>query len=220
MKIVFAVLLSFIAVCLNGQQQKEFEGIIRYKHTFLFQSKKPDSTVINELGTSSVLYYKNGNYRWDITSIKRQTEYFDHKTQTVYYKFRNKDSLFRSKKNGFNDSLVSFKPLSRKETICGRRCTIVETVGIGKEKGDASFKRTLSYSPTVPIDSNTFYAYRSFASNKVIKRIKSWPLKIILESPDVDFVFILEATEIKSMKLKDDQVRLPANLPVKNLYLH
>jgi len=212
---LLCVILLLLTVNVNGQD-KEFEGVIRYKHSYVFSNIKDTVAVINALGRSSVLYYKKGNYRWVIFGKEAPTEYFDDKTQTCYYLYRDKDSLFQSKKNGFRDSLVQFRKLDRKDTVAGIECSVVETVIISKDLQNTRTKRTLSYSPQVPVPEGRFYNFRTYATNKINPRINSLPLKMELDNPMLGMVMIFEAVEISPQKLEDHEVYLPTHLPIKN----
>jgi hypothetical protein len=212
------ILAEVYACC---QSNKEFEGIIRYQHKFLFTYPGIDTSAIkDELGTSSVFYYKEGNYKWIITSEKKSDiEYFNAATQTVFFLYGNNDTLFMGPKNGYDDSLLLFKEDHKNYTICGLNCRKAETISVAKNDTAMVMKRTVYYSPAVPVAPGRFSSYRTYASNEVIKKTNSWPLKIELGSPRVPFVFILEAVEIIPKQLSPADVYLPADKPVKQLSL-
>ena len=204
-----------------SQFDKEFEGVIKYQHKFHFKASVVDSLkIINALGTSSVFYYKNGNYKWVVNSDSNsKIEYFDFKTQTVYTLYGENDTFYISRKNGYDDSLVLFKLNDTGDIVCGIRCKKVETISINRDDPDFQTKRILYYSPTVSIRPDRFSNYRTYATNEVIKKIKCWPIKIELESKLMPFTFILEAIEINPNKLSDSEVYLPPKKPIKLLPL-
>jgi len=212
-----ALLIAYTAKC---QENKEFEGVISYQHKIIFSSPDVDSSdIINYLGTTSTLFYRNGNYKWVINSpASSKNEYFDTKTQTVYYLFEGSDTLFMSVKKGYDDSLAVFNINDTDEKICGLQCKKAETILFSKYYDGSKTKRTVYYSPTVPVSATRFSLYRTYATNKVIKKIRSWPLKIVLETDGVPFTFILEAISIVPLKLSDEDVKLPPAMPIRSLF--
>lgn len=214
---------AFLLASSSGKSQitKEFEGVIKYQHKFRFNSPNADSTeIMNALGSSSVFYYKKGNYKWVVTSENNsKVEYFDSKTQTVYSFIGEKDTLFMSRKNGYDDTLLVFKIEDRADTICGFACKIAEIFSVTKDDSDLQTKRIIYYSSAVSIKPNRFSSYRTYATNKVLEKIKCWPIKIELESKLMPFIFIIEAIEIIPKRLLDFEVYLPVNKPIKPLPL-
>jgi hypothetical protein len=218
---LFAIALLSISPA-RSQVNKEFEGIIKYQHTFRFNSPDVDSSeVFNALGTSSVFYYKKGNYKWVYNyEHNSNIEYFDSKTQTVYSKYGENDTLFMNKKNGYDDSLVLFTLSDTDDTVCGLHCKKAETFSITKDDTNLQAKRILYYSSAVSIRPDRFSGYRTYATNKVVKEIKCWPIKIEFgEAKYTPFIFIIEAIEIIPKQLTDAEVYLPPNKPIKPLPL-
>lgn len=212
-----ALLVTYIAKC---QVSKEFEGVISYQHKIIFSSSVVDSSdIIKYLGTTSTLFYRRGNYKWVINSpTSSKNEYFDARTQTIYYLFEGSDTLFMSVEKGYDDSLAVFNISDTDEKTCGLKCKKAETILFGKGNDGSKTKRTVYYSPTVPVNATRFSLYRTYATNKVIQKIRSWPLKIVLETDGVPFTFILEAISIVPLKLSDEEVKLPPAMPIKSLF--
>jgi hypothetical protein len=217
-------LLAIILISISparSQLNKEFEGVIKYQHKFRFNTMDADSLeIFKALGTSSVFYYKKGNYKWVYSSESNSNvEYFDSKTQTVYSLYGENDTLFMEKRNGHDDSLLLFKINDTDDTVCGLRCKKAETFSINKDDSDFQTKRILYYSTFVSIRPDRFSNYRTYATNKVVKELKCWPIKIELESKLLPFTFIIEAIEIIPKKLSDSEVYLPTKNPIKLLPL-
>src|SRR5258705_9377606 len=204
-----------------SQFDEEFEGIIKYQHKFRFNTPDVDSLeIFKALGTSSVFYYKNGNYKWVYYSeSNNNVEYFDDKTQTIYSQYGENDTLFMGRKNGDDDSLILFTLKDTGDTVCGLRCKKADTFSIAKDDTDLQTKRILYYSSAVSIRPDRFSDYRTYATNKVVKEIKCWPIKIELESKFMPFTFILEAIEIIPKQLSEAEVYLPQGNPIKLLPL-
>lgn len=208
-----------VAISANAQSSNEFEGIIKYEHKFSFKTSDVDSLEIMDLfGRSSEFYYKNGSYKWVLNSRVQKIEYFNVKEQTVFFLTANNDTLLRSKQNGHDDSLQIFDHLDKQELVCGQMCDIVETVSFTKGEPDYPIRRTLFYSSIVSLRGDRFHSYRSYASDKVFKKIKCWPLKIQLESTTMPFVYIINAVQIIPKKLMDAEVSMPFNRPMKELF--
>lgn len=220
MRILISILLLFLNGNSEAQTIKEFEGIIKYNHYYNFQNFDGDTAELKkQLGLSSVFYYKNGDYKWIIQTEIPIVEYYDSKTQTVYSIYGENDTLFQSRKNGYNDSLLVFKIRNDSDSVCGNRCQIAETVVVNKDEPDMITKRILYYSPAISIDAKHFNLYRSYASNKVFEEIKCWPLKIELQGSFIPCVFIMEAVQIIPRQLLDSEVFLPMNKPIKRVSL-
>ena len=221
MRFVMLSLALFVVFLSKGQDNKEFEGVIKYKHRFLFNSADIDSLeIMNTLGTSSEFYYKEGNYKWIINSDSHtKVEYFDSKTQTVYSLYGQNDTLFMSRRNGYDDSLTVFKIVDTDDSVCGLKCKKAETFSFTKDDSDLQTSRILYYSPAVSIGPDRFSFYRTYASNKVFQKIKCWPVKIELRSKFMPFTYIIEAVQIIPRQLSDLEVFLPDNRPIKQLSL-
>lgn len=219
-KLCFALFL-LIAVPATAQVSSEFEGIIKYRHSFRFYSPDFDtSTLIEALGVSSVFYYKEGNYKWVINSPNSEkTEYLDSKTQTAYYLFPGNDTLFRSLWHGYDDSLLVFEEEDNADTVCGLRCKKARMIFFTKSEPTLLTRKVIYYSPDVTVPPGRFASYRTYGTNRVIPLTKCWPIKIEIESRIYPYAFILEAYEIIPRKLTASQVYLPANKPVKQLPL-
>ncbi|MGC4036481.1 MAG: hypothetical protein QM764_11000 [Chitinophagaceae bacterium] len=219
--------IFFIAVCISFSalaQQKEFEGVIKYNHRFRFDPSVADSTaILNELGESSVFYYKKGNYKWiyRVGAATVTVEYFDAKTQTVYLQYPSSgDTLFRSAKKGHNDSLLSFKTFNDSvKVICGLVCKKANTLTFRRGNHEDQDERTIYYSPEIFVPISRFSLYRTYAMNKVISKTKSWPLWIEVKASMMPVAQTFEAVEIVPQELSDDEVYLPKNKPVKQLSL-
>ena len=215
----FLLLLIFINYLVaQGQEKKEFEGIIRYKHHFNFDNYEGDSIEFkNAFGPSSEFYYKKGSYKWVLNNIANTIEYFDSKTQTAYFLKNEKDTLFMGVKNGRDDSLIEFSIDERSYLVNSVLCKKAITVSIDKAWGpEWPTKRILYYSPDTFIGANRFSEYRSFASNKVYQVTKCWPIKIELFfplMPDVTY----EAVEVIPKSLTDSEVLMPTDKPIKPL---
>jgi hypothetical protein len=221
MRFGFLSIIILTSSFANCQLNREFEGIIKYQHKFIFNSTDVDTLeVIDALGVSSNFYYKSGNYKWVINSDNNnKIEYFDAITQTVYSLYGENDTLFMSKKNGYDDSLLVFNIVDIDDTICGLKCKKAETISFTKNDTDLQTQRTLYYNPAVSIAPNRFTSYRTYATNKVVREIKCWPVRIELESKLMPFIFILEAIEIIPKQLSEAEVYLPINKPIKPLSL-
>lgn len=222
MRFVFLTIAVFITNSARSQNNKEFEGVIKYQHKFLFSTPDVDSLqVFKALGTSSVFYYKEGNYKWVyFYDNNSNIEYFDAKTQTIYSQYGENDTLFMSKRNGYDDSLVLFKVEDKGDSVCGLKCRKAETITFTKDDTDLQNKRILYFSSVVFIRPDRFSNYRTYGTNKVVNEIKSWPIKIVFESSKyMPFDFIIEAVEINPMQLSEAEVYLPSKRPIKPLSL-
>ena len=222
MRFVFLTIVMIITTSVCCQHYREFEGVIKYQHKFLFTTPEVDSLqVFDAVGTSSVFYYKEGNYKWVYFSDSNShIEYFDAKTQTIYSQYGENDTLFMGKRNGYDDSLVLFKLEDKDDTVCGLRCRKAVTFTFTKDDTDLQNKRILYYSPIVLIGPERFSNYRTYATNKVLNEIKCWPIKIVFESSKfMPFDIIIEAVEIIPKKLSDSEVYLPPKKPIKQLPL-
>lgn len=220
MRFILLYLTVFAALSLSAQQQTEFEGVIRYKHLFTFNSSVTDTASIKErFGSSSVFYYKKGSYKWIYRSdMDIVTEYFDGETQTLYLQSRwTGDTLFKAKGHGY--TLQSFQLYDVTDTICGIKCKKAKTITFEKGGGGDFFERTIYYSPEVYVPPTRFSAYNLYATSLVIKKTKSWPLRIEIKAQKRAFAETFEAIEVVPQELSDSEVHFPKDKPVKPLPL-
>lgn len=202
--------LFLLGLAAAAQTAGEFEGRIRYVHHFRFLSDELDTTAIKDMfGRSSEFCYKNGDYKWVIRAIPLVTEYFNTKEQTVYHLSVTGDSLLRSFDKGYDDSLVSLESLDRMQTICGYPCKGVKAVTWTGNDPEQEIKRILYYTDAVSIDPQNFHSYRTYASNRVLPKIKSWPLRIEMHLWGAPFIIIMEAEEVIPGNLSDKDVKMP-----------
>jgi hypothetical protein len=216
MKLIFSILFVLVSFYVKAQDNKEFEGIIKYNHSFDFDEQSPYDTVgvKNALGTSSIFYYKNGSYKWVLATKPAVTEYFDGRTQTTYYEFDHTDTLFKSVVKRQN-SLLGFEKLDKQKTVCGKLCKAVEVITATRGKEKDWMKRVLYYSDSIYIGDNVFSGYQLYASSEVFKRIKCWPIKIEMEGPAFPKT-TMEAVQISRQPISDSLLYIPENRVIKN----
>ena len=220
LRIFIITVFQLFAMFLFAQKQKEFEGIIKYNHSYIFDSEGIDTAeIINLFGRSSVFYYKEGNYKWiRESSSKKDYEYFDAKTQTVYSQYHNNDTLFLYQRNGYNDSLSLYVEDTAFYKICDIDCKMAGTITFTMGDTDMRVDRAIYYSPKIYIPPNRFSGYRTYATNKVINKTQAWPLKIVLASAQMLFTYTIEAAEIIYKKLEMKEVSLPQSKPIKDFF--
>jgi hypothetical protein len=207
---LFFLLVTFLQV--NSQEQKEFEGIIRYRHSFIFISPGIDTAgIISSYGTYSVLIYKKGNYKWSYNTEDSVISYFDDSTQTGYIRFGNTGSLFKEQKKN-DDDVITFKPVPGKDTVSGYICDMLEIFTNTNSKSGAN-RKVISYCDAFPVAKSRFHSAKGDLLQAVYK-IKKWPLRIRRESMTQSFIIISEAIEIIPLSVPDARVCLPKNVSV------
>lgn len=218
MKAITMLCLICILVNPTSAQVKEFEGIIEYKISFHFKESGLDTvSIMKDYGTVNTFYYKEGNYRWESNSAKLDVEYFDSRKQTVFFLFKNNDTLFQSREGGYDDSLIEFKHLTKRKLICGLKCTGVATTVFTKNSDGSLTKRNLYFSESLAINPIHFQQYKTFGSNKVYQQIKSWPLWIELDSENIPFSVVMEATKIIPKQLDLVDILPPSDKQIKKM---
>ncbi|MBS1577625.1 MAG: hypothetical protein JST09_20160 [Bacteroidetes bacterium] len=216
---VTAFVVAMFAGLLLSAQEKEFEGIIKYRHSFKFDSSVTDTARIIEMaGTASAFYYKKGSYKWVYrSSVHEVTEYFDANKQTLYFQYSwSGDTVFKT--NALVEDLLSFKQFDTRDTICGFACRKAQTKTFMKKLASLT-ERTIYYAPDIAIPSNRFYGYKLYATDFVTKKTKSWPLRIIIKAGKIPYVETYEATDVIPQELSDSEVYLPPGKPIKPLTL-
>lgn len=180
-----AILASCFFCTVNLTAQKEFEGVIKYKHTV---TPKKESYDVNfdytALGKKSEYYYKKGNYKF-----VNHDAYFAGDlyltAQTANYLLLNKsDTVYRVDGTVTDMDIMDVEVKESEEKILGHSCMVVvlKLIPVGQD-GPVSYRRYYC-STDFPVNPEYFAKCKGNAYDVIYEKSRSLPLKIEFEWPD------------------------------------
>ncbi len=206
--ITIILLTAFIGMA-SGQT---FEGKITYQVNY--KSKHPnvqDQQFNSMMGSIQEYLIKDGNYRSNYNGSTFQWELYDKKSNKIYKKMSNSESIQWIDAGTNKDKVMSVVLNKGVTEVLGYKCDeLVFTCKSGVQK--------YYFNEKIAVDIAQFESHLHGNWYEFLKVSKSLPLKSIIESPQ----FIVEsvATEIAEMELEDKEFQLPKNAkPAKSPYL-
>jgi len=193
--ILLLLLLSSSAFAQN------FEGKIVYKNSF--KSNMPnvsDAQFTSMMGSEQTYLFKKGNYKSLMNGSMMQWQLYRKADKKLYTKMTTSPTVY------WNDASVNLEEIQKAEvnkgviTILGYTCDeLILTCKSGVQK--YYYNSKLKVNPKLVAD----HKFGNWA--EVTSRIKSLPLKTVIENPQ----FILESTaiEVERMKVDPKEFELP-----------
>jgi hypothetical protein len=184
-----------------------FEGEIIYKNAFT--SKIPNVTgeqMGKIMGTTQNYFIKDGNYKSFVDGTSIIMQQFDSKTNRLYNKTNNSDTLFWFDASINTDEVINFEIIKNKEKILGFDC---DALVLHTKSGTTTFYYSSKY-----MVATKYYTNHNYGNwNYFINKSQSLPLKIVVENKQL--VMESVAMEIKSMDLGDMYFNIPFTVPIK-----
>ncbi|UOY08888.1 hypothetical protein L0P88_10115 [Muricauda sp. SCSIO 64092] len=198
-----------IAVCILTTSTligQEFEGKIIYKNTYESNTKGVSDNQLNSLmGTIQEYVIKGGNYKSSVNGSFNQYQLYRSEENRIYNKFSNAEALFWSDASIEGEKILSIDVKEDQETILGVSCDklIMKTT-----KGSYIY----FYSSKYPINPTLFREHIFGNWYEFVKRAKSVPLKIIMNT--LEFKSISVAIKLESLEVDSSFFDIP-ELPLK-----
>jgi hypothetical protein len=195
------ILVLLIFLCASTITAQNFEGKIVYQN--VYKSKLPnveDEQLTAMLGPSQDYMIKDGNYKSITNGTMMQWQLYRKQDNRLYIKMAGVPVVFWNDGGENRDSILSAEIKKGAETIAGHVCdqlTLTCKSGIQKYY----FTRNIKLDPQL----FTQHKYGNF--NEVVSRIRSVPLKVVLET--AQFSVTSTATQILPAKLDEKEFELP-----------
>jgi hypothetical protein len=193
-RLFFFLLLLSVMHASSAQQQapKEFEGYIEFAHHIASPDGKVNVDKAKEIfGTSSILYYKDGFYKWVFDDGGVKYEIFNPVKNTVFTYHTEAPPIEDLATSDYKVVEDSF--LLQREMVAGLLCQkyYIETT----YPSGQSWKRVFSYSSEVPLLPAHFSKCSTNAFDYIYPKLKCLPLKIEITTPG-PLQVIYEATRV------------------------
>ena len=201
MRNIFTIALTLLTtLTVFGQG---FEGKITYLNSF--KSKMPntlDEQFNSMMGTKQEYYIKEGNYKSVTNGTFSQWQLFINKDNKLYNKMSNSETILWNDGSVNTDSVIKAQVNKGVTEILGYKCDeIVLTCNSGTQKYYFNSKLSIDTKLYVNHKYGNWYDY--------LKQANAVPLKMIIDNQQ--FTMESVATEVKAMKLDDQDFQLPAN---------
>ena len=185
----------FILLGFGVNNQKYFEGIIKYKYDFIVKNDKVSGDRLKDFfGSSIEFYFKEGNFleRYDKGVLKEQL--YRKKDNRLYFRNVNSDTLLYTNAALPGKQIIKTEINLDKDTVLGIVCHELKI-----DYDD--YKFTLYFNRDYTIDSDWYNDFKRNGKDVYTRLIKSIYLKFKLEYKD--FILIGTATEINRKKIDD-----------------
>jgi hypothetical protein len=187
MKLAFHLLLLVVSCFYTSSlsAQKEFEGVIKYKHTVT--AKEKDYNVnydYSALGKKSEYYYKNGNYKFVNHDAYFAGDLFLAAEAHNYLLLSKSDTVYRLDATISDMDVMEVEVKEYEEKILGHSCSIVilKLIPSGQD-GPVSYRRYYC-SKDFPMNPEHFKNCKGNAYDVIYEKSHALPLKIEFEWPD------------------------------------
>lgn len=192
MKKAVSTLVLLFAI-LTGYAQY-FEGKIVYTNKFTSKMARVSSEEIAAtMGTKQEYFIKGGNYKSLINGSGFKLQVYDNKTNRIYNKLPDTDTLFWIDAATNADEAISAETRPKKEKVAGVDCDVL----VIKTK---KITTTYYFSTKYKVNAALFEKHKYANWYYFVKKSGALPLKIVMEGPGVTMEST--ATEIKPMKLE------------------
>lgn len=201
--VLIGLLMSFVPA-----MSQNFEGQIVYKIDCVSKIENvPNESMNTLIGTRQEYFIRNGAYKSVPNGLKLAMQQYDPKSNRLYNKTTESDTLYWFDAAANADSVTSFEVKKNAETIMGNACDalIMHTLS-----GNTT---TVYYSPKYKMDAKAFAKHKFGNWAFMVQKTNAVPLKTVLETPQ--FTMTSTATEVKNMKLGDGYFTVSPQAPVK-----
>ncbi len=217
MKYLLTCLVTLTFFFATGQEKAEFEGMVRYRITVSLKEGTPDTGRIYEyFGREIDFYYKKGCFKWVSKNAHLEYEIFNplESDSTLTDKNSNNDTLF-FKNVTAQDSVTKITRIDPKK-ILGIPCSGAVFQLSASRKGKEPLYRTVYYPvKALPAGFTHLQRFRTAGQDVIARYCQSVPLRLELDTEDLPFTLIFEATEIRRMSLENAVFETDKSLPVK-----
>jgi hypothetical protein len=197
------ILILFVSIMLTVcTMSQNFEGKVVYKVTIL-KSNVPKMTTdqLNTLmGTHQDYYVKGGYFKSVTNGTFMQWQLYHPDDNKMYNKFSNSEAIMWKDCGTNPDSIISVQYSKAKSDIAGYKCDeLILTCKSGIQK--YYFNTSLGMDPAL-------YSHNLYSNwYDYLKLAKAVPLKTYIENEQM--IMESTATEVKAMKVSDEQFALP-----------
>lgn len=201
------MLLAALVLSIAFAHGQNFEGEIIYSNHFTSKMQNfTDEQLGAMIGTKQEYLIKGGNYKSFLNGQSITMQLYDYKTNRIYNRKSNADTLYWFDASINTDEVVSFEVKKNAEQILGNNCDAI----IMKTKTGTT---TIYYSSIYKVDSRIYenHHYGNWAF--YVAKTKSLPLKTIVETNQ--FKMESTAVEIKSMDLGSNYFNIDPKTPTK-----
>lgn len=198
LKLLLLVICSFFGTGLTAQ--KEFEGVIKYKHVVTPKDKGYDVNYdYSALGKKSEYYYKKGNYKFVNHDAFFAGDLFRAAEVVNYLPLSKSDTAYRIDGTVTDMDVMDVEVKDYEEKILGHSCVVVilKLIPSGQD-GPVSYRRYYC-SKDFPVNPEHFKNCKGNAYNVIYEKSQSLPLRIEFEWPDR--IITWEAYEAKAQKV-------------------
>jgi hypothetical protein len=186
---------------------QNFEGEIVYSNHFTSKMKNFTNEQLEEIiGTKQEYLIKGGNYKSFLNGQSITMQLYDYKTNRIYNRKPNSDTLYWFDAITNTDEVVSFEIKKNAEKILGKLCDEI----IMKTKTGTT---TIFYCSQYKVDCKLYenHNYSNWAF--YVEKAKALPLKTIVETSNFRMESI--ATQIKSLELESEYFSIDPKTPIK-----
>ncbi|HLZ88120.1 MAG TPA: hypothetical protein VKQ52_12790 [Puia sp.] len=202
MRNLYVLILCLGSSCLHAQY---FVGKVIYRN--VVTSKMPglsDSALTVLIGSEESYFIKGGFYQSLTNGAGFSMQQYDHRTNRLYFKKPDVDTLYWVDAGKSSDKPVSFETREDAEVVLGKRCDalVVQT---------ANGTTVFYYSPRYKLDAAMFMKHSYGGWAFYVGQTGCLPLKTVIDNDR----FHLEstATEILELDLKDSFFEISPKLP-------
>ncbi len=201
MKKILTISLTILTVAtVSGQT---FEGKITYKNSF--ESKLPnmkDEQFNSMMGTKMDYYIKGGDYKSVTNGTFSQWQLYIGKDNKLYNKMSNSETILWNDGSLNADSIIKVQLNKGVTEILGYKCDeLILTCKSGTQK--------YYFNSKLAVDTKLYTNHKYGNWYDYLKKANSLPLKMIINNQQ--FTMESVATEVKPMKLDDNEFKLPEN---------
>ena len=183
---------------------QSFEGKITYQNSF--KSKLPnmkDEQFNSMMGTKQEYYIKGGNYKSVTNGTFSQWQLYINKDNKLYNKMSNSETILWNDGSVNTDSIISVQLNKGVTEILGYKCDeLILTCKSGTQK--------YYFNSKLGVDTKLFVNHKYGNWYDYLKQANALPLKMIVDNQQ--FTIESVATEVKPMKLDNNEFQLPENV--------
>jgi hypothetical protein len=205
LKLLLLVICSVYGTVLTAQ--KEFEGVIKYKHTVTPKDKNYDVNYdYTALGKKSEYYYKKGNYKFVNHDAFFAGDLYRAAEVANYLPLSKSDTAYRVDGTVSDMDVMDVEVKDYEEKILGHSCIVVtlKLIPSGQD-GPVSYRRYYC-SKDFPVNPEHFKNCKGNAYNVIYEKSQALPLRIEFEWPDRTIRW--EAYEAKAQKVSNKQFEI------------
>lgn len=201
MRSILTILLTVITATVFGQA---FEGKITYQNSYKSKiSNVQDQQFNSMMGTTQEYIIKGGDYKSTSNGSMVQWQLYISNDNKLYNKMSNSETIFWHEGNTNQDSVMSVEINKGVTEILGYKCDeVILTCKSGVQK--------YYFNQKIAVDISLYENHIFGNWYEFLKVSKSLPLKLIVETQQ--FTMVGEATDIKELKLDDNEFQLPENV--------